>query len=179
MNDHTGGVPGRRWLFAVWVGTAAVLIGVLVVFHVTRVAGDDPDPGRQRPGILDLGPLPEPAPQVPGVDVPEGRRAVVFFAAPHRVERLCRALAVDDELDEESVSLITVGSAPDCPQWVDVVDTDLVAVADAFGMPEPRGGVAPTGYAVVDSAGRLRYRTLDPFSARLLDEVDTIVGAVP
>lgn len=178
LNDHTPGVPGRRWLFAVWVAAAAVLIAVLVVFQVTRVPGDDPDPGRQRPGILDLHELPRPAPQVPGVDLPEARAVVVFFAGRHRVEQLCRALAGDDELDDEAVILITSRSAPGCPESVDVVETDLVAAAAAFGLPEPRGDVEPTGYAVVDAAGRLRYRTLDPFSAHLLDEVDTMLGAV-
>lgn len=161
-----------------WVGAAALLTATLVVFQFTRVAGDDRDPGRQRPGILDLGRLPEPAPQLTGVDLPEGRAAVIFFAAADRVDQLCRGLADDNDIDDEAVIVITAGSAADCPDWVGVADADLLAAADAFGMPEPRGGVAPTGYAVVDSAGRLRYRTLDPSSAQLLDEVETMMGAV-
>jgi hypothetical protein len=35
------------------------------------------------------------------------------------------------------------------------------------------------GYAVVDSAGRVRYRTLDPSLINGLAEVETILRATP
>lgn len=73
-------VPERRALVAIWLVTAVLLSGLLAVGRLTRTSGDDPDPGRQRPGILDLGALPEPAPDVPGVDLRSGQAAVVFLA---------------------------------------------------------------------------------------------------
>jgi alkyl hydroperoxide reductase subunit AhpC len=51
------------------------------------------------------------------------------------------------------------------------------AVAKAYGMRVPRGGGPPVGYAVVDAAGAIRYRTLDPAVAERLREVGTIVSA--
>lgn len=51
-------------------------------------------------------------------------------------------------------------------------------LARRFGMPSPVNGGAPVGYAVVDAAGRIRYRTLDPQVAGHLEEVDTILSAV-
>ncbi len=52
---------------------------------------------------------------------------------------------------------------------------------DALAMPvlgRPPGGGAPVGYAVVDAAGAIRHRALDPDVAEQLDEVTTIVAAL-
>ncbi|PLS75598.1 MAG: hypothetical protein CYG61_06425 [Actinobacteria bacterium] len=43
----------------------------------------------------------------------------------------------------------------------------------------PRDGGPPTGYAVIDSEGRVRYRTLDPEVVDHLGEVAAILRATP
>ena len=46
------------------------------------------------------------------------------------------------------------------------------------GMPVPRDGGPPVGYAIVDPARRVRYATLDPDYVRNAFEVGVIAGAV-
>lgn len=84
--------PTRLALALVWAGAAWGFAVLLVMAQHSRSPLDDPDPARQRPGLVDLGALPVPAPEVfDGIPAP-GRRAVVFFERPGGLERLCRAL---------------------------------------------------------------------------------------
>jgi hypothetical protein len=172
-------LPSRGALVAIWAGVAAVFGLLLAVADGARGPLDDTDPARQRPGLLDLGALPAPAPQVvAGVPAP-GRRAVVFFVRPSGLEPLCRALGerpLDPDVDV--VAIVGAGGGR-CPLTVAVVVDPTAAYARRFGLPAPRDGGPPVGYAVVDSAGRTRYRTLDPQVAEGLREVATIVAAVP
>lgn len=175
----TAALPTRRALAGVWLA-AAVGFGLLLV--LARSAShplDDADPARQRPGILDLGALPNPAPQVTaGVPSP-GRRAVVFFERPDRIERLCRALEGDPLGQDVDVVVVVSGEGGACPGDTTVVVDPVAALARRFGLDAPRGGGTPVGYAVVDSRQRIRYRTLDPHAAGGLDEVATMVEAAP
>lgn len=167
-------VPRRTTLLVVWC-TAAVLLAALVAsVRVTQSDADDVDPAWQRPGILDLGDLPEPAPALPGTQLAGGSPTVVFFAAAARIERLCQALDGWDRPDELAVVVVGSGS-PNCGAGVTTVDTASSGPASSFGLRQPAGDVEPTGYAIVDGAGQIRYRTLDPVAAALLDEVSTMV----
>lgn len=169
----TGAVPSRRWLAARWFAAAVAVAAVLTIARVHRTPGDDPDPGRQRPGILDLAPLPERAPNLDGIDLPDGRPAVVFFAAADRAADLCSALR-HARLPASVHVVVAVDEVQEgCPARTTGVDVS--AAAAAFGLPRPRGDVVPTGYAIVDDEGRIRYRTLDPFAPELLDEVATML----
>jgi hypothetical protein len=169
-------VPSRGRLLAVWVGCAVVLASVVIAGRVLRTAGDDVDPGRQRPGILDLGPLPEPAPDVARLDLP-ARRAVVFFAADDHVAELCDALEGSVVAKDEAVFLVR-SSNERCAPRVTVVAADVSRAAGSFGLRRPAAAAVPTGYAIVDPAGRIRYRTLDPVAPTLLNEVATMVRTV-
>lgn len=100
-------VPDRAALVAIWVAAAVALSALLAVARFSRTPGDDPDPSRQRPGILDLAPLPEPAPPLEPLQPSDGRPDVVFFAAGNRVERLCQALREGDaDLDAANIVLV-------------------------------------------------------------------------
>jgi hypothetical protein len=55
----------------------------------------------------------------------------------------------------------------------------LGALAQAYGLRDPADGATPVGDAIVDGQVRIRYRTLDPTMADELDEVDTVLGALP
>ncbi|MGH9014104.1 MAG: hypothetical protein ACRDZ1_09255 [Acidimicrobiia bacterium] len=152
---------------------------LLAVAQTTESGLDDHDPAYQRPGFLDLGELPEPAPQVTG-DIPApGRRALVFFDRPSRVERLCDALAGNDLLDRADVAIVVAGHAPRCGADLSLVSDPRGRLAQEFGLHEPRDDGPSVGYAVVDSGGEIRYRTLDPAAAGQLDEVSTILTATP
>ncbi|MDP9403384.1 MAG: hypothetical protein M3P85_08620 [Actinomycetota bacterium] len=172
-------VPSRRQLLAVWLATAVVLAVLLLVARAARTGGDDADQARQRPGFLDAGALPVPAPSVAGLPKP-GRRAVVFFAREDVAGELCQELAGSPPiLDRADAAVVVAGTPPPtCPPAPVVADQDGV-LARAYGLPTPRDGGPPTGYAVVDSEGRVRYRTLDPEVVAELAEVATILRATP
>ncbi len=167
-----------RRLVEIWL---VVAVGLGVLLAVARASAgplDDPDPAHQRPGILDLGELPVPAPPVSdGIPTP-GREAVVFFVRPAGLQALCAALADADLEGEPDLVLVVAGPVAPCAADVAVLADRGGRLADAYGLRAPTDRGAPVGYAVVDEAGRIRYRTLDPEVDDLLGEVDTILRAV-
>lgn len=169
--------PSRRALVLIWVGAVGVLVALFAVSRVTRTGGDDPDPARQRPGILDLGELPVPAPRLaPGVPA-EGHVTVVFFAGED-VARLCARVADPPAELARSRLVVVADEASGCPPTVTVLEMPVAEAARRYGLARPRGGGVPSGYALVDRGGRIRYRTLDPVAPALLDEVATMVRAL-
>ena len=165
-----------RTLVVIWLGAAVGLGLLLALARATESPLDDPDPAWQRPGFLDAGGLPVPAP--PGLPA-LGRPTVVFFERANDLGQLCRALGGSSVSEKAATAVVVADRAPvACGAAGAVVGDPDGAVADAYGMRRPRGGGAPVGYAVVDAAGAIRYRTLDPEVADQLDEVATIVGAL-
>lgn len=164
---------------ATWVGAAVGLGLLLALARAAEGPLDDPDQAWQRPGFLDAGGLPAAAPTVaPGVPAPN-RPTVVFFVRADGLAELCHALAGSALPVRGTVAAVVDGSTSNrCSVARAVVDDPEGAVADAYGMRRPRGGGRPVGYAVVDGAGNIRYRTLDPEVADQLDEVVTIVAAL-
>lgn len=160
-----------------WAAVAIGLGGLMLLARVAEGPLDDPDPAYQRPGLLDLGELPVAAPLVTG-DVPvRGEGTVVFFVRPGHVGPLCEALtgtALDDAPD---VVVVVAGPTAPCSADATVVPDAEGRIADAYGLRTPQGGGHAVGYAVVDHAGRIRYRTLDPEVRNLLGEVDTMLQA--
>jgi len=170
--------PTRRSLALAWAVAAFGFAALLALADAASGPLDDPDPARARPGVLDLDGLPAPAPQVAaGVPRP-GRRAVVFFARPTGVAPLCQALARRPLPSDVDVAVVANGAGGSCGPGATLVVDPSAAHARSFGLDVPRDGGAPVGYAVVDAAGRIRYRTLDPGVAARLGEVATMVAAV-
>ena len=174
-------MSGARSLVVIWL-TAAIGLGLLLaVARATRGPLDDPDPAWQRPGFLDAGDLPVPAPGVaPGLPA-RGRSTVVFFERTGRLPELCRALAESGIKEKAAAVVVAVDRAGThtCAGADAIVDDPDGVLAAAYGMRRPRGGGRPVGYAVADSAGTIRYRTLDPAVADELGEVRTILDALP
>lgn len=165
----------------IWLAAAIGLGLLLLVARVAREPLDDPDPAWQRPGFLDAGDLPVPAPPVaPGIPA-RARPTVVFFVRAAGFPELCRVLASGPLPREAAATAVVVsGSAsPGCEGADALVSDPDGALAAAYGMRSPRGGGPPVGYAVVDRAGAVRYRTLDPAVADELSEVRTMVDALP
>jgi len=163
----------------VWLAGAVILGAVLVVAQATADPGDDPDPAYQRPGLLDVGDLPEPAPAVTAGLPADGRRLVLFAVQPDDAPSLCEELPRPlEDLADLDVVVATSGDVGRCAAGVTRAE-DPAKVVAAYGFRLPAHDVAPTGYAVVDSGGQIRYRTLDPKVRDLLDEVATIVEATP
>lgn len=163
-----------------WLGVVVVLGLCLALARAAEGPLDDPDPAWQRPGLLDVGELPAPAPTVvPGVPAP-GRPAVVFFVRPRGVDKLCAVLGESRLARRTATAVVVAGRQSSGCQAAGAVVADPVGdVAEAYGMRRPRDGGPPVGYAVVDAAGDIRYRTLDPAVADRLDEVSTMVAALP
>ncbi|MGH9223901.1 MAG: hypothetical protein ACRD2W_09010 [Acidimicrobiales bacterium] len=161
---------------AAWLVAALGLGGLLLLAERARSPLDDPDPARQRPGLLDLGALPAPAPQVTEQVPSLGRPAVIFFERPERLGRLCTALARHRLARDAAAAIVVSGPGGRCADPVVVVDPTR-ALQRRYGLPSPPDGGPAVGYAVVDAGGRIRYRTLDPTVAHNLAEVDTIVAA--
>jgi hypothetical protein len=164
-------------LLAVWFALAVLLGALLAVAGGRDSRLDDPDPAWQRPGFLDVGSLPEPAPGLTEALPRPGRRALAFFVRPDGVERLCRSLSRHRVAERADLVIVVAGSGR-C-QGVTTLEDPGARLARAYGLRRPRDGGAPVGYAVVDRHGRIRYRTLDPTVADGLDEVGTIVAATP
>lgn len=173
----TGGPrrPTRRALGCLWLAVAAGF-GLLLALTGARGALDDPDPARQRPGVLDGDGLPAPAPPLDGVAAP-GRPAVVFFVRSAQAVALCRELSKGGLSTSAAVAVVAAESAPGGQPGV-VALKDGGWTAQRFGMPIPVDGGPAVGYAIVDSRGRIRYRTLDPTLFRHLGEVSTMIGAM-
>ena len=169
--------PSRGELVGVWVVAVGVLGALVVVSVLTRSGGDDPDQGRQRPGILDLGDLPSPAPRLAGVEV-GGPNTVVFFAGRHTSE-LCRSLGDPPDELRTTRLVIVAEDASRCAARVLWIDTPAADAAERYGLPQPRDGAPPLGYAIVDGEGQIRYRTLDPHVPSMLGEVATMLRALP
>lgn len=165
-------VPGRATLVLAWCAAAVLGAAVIASVRLSQTPGDDADPAWQRPGILDLGELPVPAPELTGVDLRAGSPTAVFFARQERADLLCAELSRWRRPAGLAV-VVVAADAGSCPDGVATVEMEPSAAAEAFGLRRPRG-VAPTGYAIVDGAGWIRYRTLDPVAAELLDEVSTM-----
>ncbi|MGH4003756.1 MAG: hypothetical protein ACRDSO_06565 [Pseudonocardiaceae bacterium] len=169
--------PRRRALLTVWL-LAAVGLGVLLlVAALAEGPFDDPDQAYQRPGLLDLHPLPVAAAPVTATVPQSGRPAVVFFTRPERFGPLCAALP-GARVDADTVIVVAgSGAAPECGP-VSVVTDPSGRLATVYRMRTPADGGPPVGYAVVDEAGRIRYSTLDPAVVEELAEVRTIVEAL-
>jgi len=171
----------RGSLVKVLVLAAVVLGALLAVAETSAGPLDDADPARQRPGFLDGFGLPTAAPSLTAEVPRAGRRVVVFFERADRLEALCANLDGSDLADGVDLVLVVADSATRnlrCDP-VTIVEDPTSDVSRAYGLRRPAGGGPPVGYAVVDSRGQLRYRTLDPAVADELSEVRTIVDAVP
>lgn len=160
-----------------WLAVAGGLGLLLALAAAAEGPLDDADPAYQRPGILDLGELPEPAPKVAD-DIPAPDRVtVVFFVRPGQLKPLCEALREIELHRQPDLAVVVAGPSGPCAEEATVVADPDARLADGYGLRSPQSGGAPVGYAVVDGAGMIRYRTLDPRVTDLLDEVDTILRA--
>ncbi len=160
-----------------WLAAMLGFGSLLALARAAESGLDDPDPARQRPGLLDAGGLPQPAPSLAAGLPLRGRPTVVFFLRPEDAPGLCRSLA--GAALEQRAQLVVVVSEPGGCDGVATVNDGPAGLAAAYGLPLPRSGGEPVGYAVVDRDGRVRYRTLDPAVADNLAEVATILRALP
>lgn len=167
--------PTGRGLVAVWLVLAVGLGALLLVAGVAEGPLDDADQARQRPGVLDLAPLPVPAAPVTDSVPRSGRPAVVFFTSSERLDGLCAAVRAG-ELDAD-VAIVTPAAGPTCGAAAMVADP-AGRLAATYQLRQPDGGGPPVGYAVVDAQRRVRYATLDPTTAEHLFEVRTMLAAL-
>ncbi len=101
---------------------------------------------------------------------------IVFDRSLPDREKLAEFLA---EVPEGAAMVLVIdgGDVPaDGP--VPAVSDGDGSIAAAVGMPRPRDGGAPIGYAVLDGDAFVRYATLDPTYPEHGFEVDIVAGAL-
>jgi hypothetical protein len=104
----------------------------------------------------------------------------VLFVRADGLGELCHSLTTSGLRQKAALAVVVAGEASaSCDAAGAVVSDPEGAAAEAYGMRRPRGGGPPVGYAVIDASGDIRYRTLDPEVADQLEEVSTIVAALP
>ena len=133
---------------------AAAAIALLVALALVNAAKgplDDPDPTRQRIGLLTSAGA---SPRAPAIEDWSDGPTVVLFTG-----------------DLDPAPLRAAARRPGAGL---VVGTDPAA----FGLDETDGGRPPVGYAIVDSDGRIRYATLDPHVDEHAGELDTMLEGV-
>ena len=135
-------------------------VALAVVEH-QRNPLNDPDQAWERTGLL----LPAKTYQAPSLGVAPGRPVVVFFARSLSDRYLFHDLA--DQSDLASMAALVVvtpdGSRPLIETGIKDIATDAdSSLATAAGLHRPIDGGYPVGYALIDSDGYLRFRTLDP-----------------
>ena len=162
-----------------WMTVALLLGAVTVLERLARSGLDDPDPARQRPGLLlAAAGARGAAPVSEGVPAP-GRPAVVLFLRWEQYEVATRVL--EPGLLPADVDLGLV--LPDRPP-IFLVPAKAVAydpdgdLGRAYGMPRPRDGGLPVGYALVDSQQRIRHQSLDPSVLRHFAEIRTLLSGL-
>lgn len=164
-----------------WLAGAVAL--AVLVFAVIRDPGplDDANEGDQRAGFLID---PDEARTVPELQLPGdpvGRRPVVVIfdrrvPPPEQLRQFARQAP-----DGVAVVLVVptpVRGSPPVPSGVRLLTRTDGEIAEAVGIPEPRDGGAPVGYAVIDDDARVRYATLDPAYLEHGFELDIVAGAV-
>ena len=162
-------------------GCAVLLGSAQLIATLDRRPLDDPDLAFQRPGFLDAPGAPFLAPKI-APDIPKvGERFILFFVREAQGKPLHDALINRTHpFDDVAVAIVYVGREPDHEDSVapSIRDTEG-QIAASYRMRRPRDGGAPVGYAIVDSSGLVRYRTLDPTVWKRLDEVQTMWAATP
>lgn len=159
-----------------WSLAAAGLGAGLLLADRSRGPLDDLDPAHQRDGlVVDLGPVdlsPHLAARTP---------AAVLFVRPEMLNQLAETLSgpTSPELPP-AVRLLVVqpGAPPSDQRDLTIVDDTSSAVRRTCRMRDTRDGGYPVGFAVIDAAGHLRYRTLDPGMTARWFELRTMVRAV-
>lgn len=175
----------RGGRIAIWAGSALVLGALLAISTASSGPLDDADLAKQRSGMLDaVGPR-SAAPLVAPGRPAEGRASVVFFVRPAELDELRATLAKSDGARLAAAADLFVvvpvlpgsgGQQASAPPLVSDVDGRL---ADGYRMRRPRDGGPPVGYAVVGPDRTVRFRTEDPGVADRVDEVLTMVEALP
>ena len=132
------------------LATVALLVALGGV-EIAKGPLDDPDPTRQRIGLLTAA---DASPRAPAdTDWSDGPTVVLFTG------------------DLDPAPLRAAAQRPGAEL---VIGTDPAA----FGLDDTDSGRPPVGYAIVDSDGRIRYVTLDPHLEEHAGEIDTMLEGV-
>lgn len=172
---------GARGPLLWWLITSVLL--TVVVLAVVGGPGplDDPDPGEQRAGFLidsDQGR------SVAGLRLPGdpvGRRPV-FPAFDRSLGRDGTIGRVLDDVPPEFAAVLVVPRLPGPGVRAALAGRFRVqadpggSVGRAVGMPQPKDGGPPIGYALIDDSARVRYATLDPTWIDHGDEIGVVAG---
>lgn len=162
-----------------WLAMALVLTAVIVVLVGGPGPLDDPQQGRQRPGLLtDAGD----APVVRNLGLPRGSlgQRPVFLAFDRRIPSAAALERILDQVPDDFATVLVVPAAADLAESdlpLPVVTDARGRLAHAVGLARPKDGGPPVGYVVIDAAVRVRYATLDPDWTDHGDEIAIVTQA--
>lgn len=163
----------------IWLVTAMLFGVAMLVADQIGSPLDDPDLAMQRSAALDaVGPR-SAAPDVTTSIPAAGRITVVFFVRAAQQEPLLVQLSQPGVLPSNVDAAIVGGPVNLSEAPIAVLTDSDRSLARGYGMRTPRDGGYPVGYAIVDTTGVIRYRTLDPQLTRRLADVRTILKALP
>jgi hypothetical protein len=160
-----------------WAALAVALFIIVVALVPSPGPLDQPEPARQRDGLLLEGPL---VPRtVAGIEFGSRPVVLLFDREPPDPQQL--AVWLNEVPDRALVRLVLPepGDSPDDPGLVEVVVDPDGSLAAAVSLPTPVDGGPGIGYAVVDSRRQVRYSTLDPAYLVNAFELATILKWVP
>lgn len=179
-----GGTSGRRRArrMPVVVGLvlAAALTGVILAMNPSAIGWT----GAPQPVLIperSAARAPELSDGIPAT----GRRTAVFFASGDAYGALAEALTAGATArfaatDPPTDVVIVLPARPGSPLVPAPVAYDpLQRIAEDFGMRLPADGSRAVGWALVDSQGLIRYRTVDQDSAGNLSTVLELANSLP
>jgi len=176
----------RRTLALVWLVIVLPLGAMLWYSRSARGPLDDPDQAYQRPGFLKSArDAPMAAqftlfvPSAPPLPMAGLKTLVVFVRAGAPSTQAIMAGGDGGKPGGNMAFPVVVSSAPLAERLRIPAVVDDGRLAAAYGLRRPLDGGFAVGYAIVDSALRVRYATLDPAMADHWDELATMLRATP
>lgn len=163
--------------FFIWLTVAAGMGGLLSLAEYHRNPLNDPDPARQRSGVV----LPAGNERSPsfGRQSATGRDAVILFARSLKGRHLFPDLADQADLAGQADLIVVTrdGSRPIIEAGIDqFLEDHDGSLSRAFRLPSPIDGRHPVGYVLIDARGFIRFRTLDPRFDRRAWEIKLLLG---
>lgn len=132
-----------------WLVVAVALTALTSIIRDGATALDDPDPARQRPGLVVEAASAPLAPTFLRRALPAG--GAVFFERGGRAAELCEVVA--EGAFRSRAVVVTAGATHGACTGLAAVSLPPQDAADAVGLARPRDGGAPVGYVLLDRAG--------------------------
>ncbi len=168
----------KPYAIGLWLGVGIILAGLQFIAQASYSRQDNPDQANQRPGFVTT--HPEKAPIIDGVSYTLRPTLIIFDRNPIPTKIIQNQAKQTLISDRATIILVTKSDIQqeNLSGVKKILNDRDQAIARKFNFDTPTDGGYPVGYAVVDSKGFLRYRTLDPSYSQHRDGIETILKDV-